>query len=317
MTLAGDVSAATYLKENVQPRVEETIFFNNCLLDGSTFQVVTDTPAGTYVETMIDEAVTTYAAAYTLGDPGPTADSSTSCIAKFNKDTWQVTAKTYDVYNMLMKGPGGNHCGLTEQDNRAIDKAARSLRDLATTSMLTDLVALVDSTSAFSDASLSRTTYPGLVSYEASTVGTLTEAHLQVMVEALRDVTYGPVRDEDMVFVMAANQWGHVSRFAGPAAYNATFATSSFALDGTGNIDSGITHRVKTYEGIDILVVPDFSTTDILLLDRSKVKVHYWSPVTIKPVSVFALEQAWIISIGTAIELSNPRNAGKLPGVTA
>jgi hypothetical protein len=315
MTLSGE-TFTSYLRTNVLPVAEETIFFNNVMLDGSIFEVVppASCPGGDSIDWIIDEAVSTHAAAYTVGDAMPVADTTTTVVPYVTKDMFQATAKTYDIYRAYQAN-GGAYSPLGDQDTKSIQMAAKSLRDLCVTTMITDLIALVDSTSAFGDGSLSRSTYPGLVSYEAGSIGTLAKADLDTAIENLLGVTYGPCNLDDLVWLMPVNQLFNLSDVAGIGIqYNEWSTTSNPA---GGGIDLEATHRMKSYGGIPIVVVPDMTTTNILLLNRKKVKVFNWMELEITPKDVAAAEQAWLLKFGANVVVLNPRTQAKLDGISA
>lgn len=315
MTLSGE-TFSSYLRTNVLPVVEETIFFNNKMLDGSIFEVVGPNacPGGDSIDWIIDEEVSTHAAAYTVGDAMPVADTTTSVVPYVTKDMFQATAKTYDIYRAYQQN-GGAYAPLGDQDQKAIQMAAKSLRDLCVTTMITDLIALVDSTSAFGDGSLSRTTYTHLVSYEAGSISTLAKADLDTALENMLGTTYGPVNLEDMVWLMPINQLFNLADVAGIGIQYNEWSTNSNPA--TGGLDLEATQRMKTYGGVPIVIVPDMTTTNILLLNRKKVKVYNWMALEITPKDVSAAEQAWLLKFGANVVVLDPRQQAKLDGITA
>jgi hypothetical protein len=319
MTLSGD-TFSNYLNTVYTPMAEETIFWNNSLLDGSVFEVIKpeQCPGGDYINVLIDWAATTYAAAYTVGDPMPTPDTLSSVRAYFNKDFYQVSAKTYNYYKWLQAGINGTHSGLGDQDEKAILTSAKSLRDLMTTTMLSDLETWIDASSNFSDAALARGTYTSLVSQETAGGGTgVTLAQLEDLVEGMQNVTYGPVATEDMAWIMARNQLTNVSRLGSNLAYNSTFAAMTTSLDSTAPIDIERAHRTATIAGIPVVVLPDFSTTDILLVNRKKIKIYNWAPLEIVPKDVAAAEQSWLLTMGASLVVLDPRQQSKIDNLSA
>jgi len=314
MTLSGE-TFTSYLRTNVLPVAEETIFFNNKMLDGSIFETVgpAQCPGGDSIDWIIDTSVSTNAAAYVLGDPMPTPDTTTTVVPYVTKDMFQASAKTYDIYRAYQAN-GGAYAPLGDQDTKAIQMASRSLRDLCVTTMITDLIALVDSTSAFGDGSLSRTTYAALASYEAGAISTLAKADLDTAIENMLGVTYGPVALEDMVWLMPVNQLFNLADVAGAGLVYNEYSTSSAA---GGTLDVENTHRMKSYGGIPIVVVPDMTSTNMLLLNRKKVKVYNWMALEITPKDVAAAEQSWLLKFGANVVVTDPRKQAKLDGITA
>lgn len=315
MTLSGE-TFTSYLRTNVLPVAEETIFFNNVMLDGSIFEVVppASCPGGDSIDWIIDEEVSTHAAAYTVGDAMPVADTTTTVVPYVTKDMFQATAKTYDIYRAYQAN-GGAYSPLGDQDTKAIQMAAKSLRDLCVTTMITDLIAMVDSASAFGDGSLSRTTYTHLASYEVGSISTLAKADLDTAIENMLNTTYGPCDLNDLVWLFPPNQLWNFADVAGiPAAYM-EWSTSTNPQGG--GIDLEATHRMKTYGGIPIVSVPDMTNTNILLLNRKKVKVFNWMALEITPKDVAAAEQAWLLKFGANVVVLDPRTQAKLDGISA
>jgi hypothetical protein len=316
MTLSGS-TFSTYLKTVVEPMAQQTFWLNNELLDGRYFEVIppNQCPAGTYVNVMIDYASSTNAAAYTVGDPMVVPGTTSSVLAQFNKDYFQESAKTYNYYKWLNAGREGSYADLGDQDMKEINLAAKKLRKLACTTMLSDLESWIDSAANFSDAALARGTYTSLVSYEDATVGTLTEAVLADAVEALTDSTYGPVDRSDLLWVMDVNMVGKIAALQSPA-YNTFNKFATYDAQSNAPIDGGTVYRTQSWDGIPIAVMHDFSTTDILLVNKSKIKVYNWAPLTITPKDVAADENAFLLTFGACLVVEDPRQQGKLDAVT-
>jgi hypothetical protein len=312
MTLSGE-TYTSYLRTNVLPEALEAIYFNNFIFGpDSPFEVVPQAscPGGTRIGELIDTSVSTNVAAYTVGDPGPTPDTTTTVEAYWNKDSWQGTAKTYDIYRDYQAN-GGAYSALGDQDQKAINQVAKSLRDLACTSVIAGWITDIDSTSAFSDASLNRTTYPSLASGEAGTIGTLAKADLDTAIESLENGTYAKVKRSDMVWLMPYNQlWNLADVTAGTTNFQWYLNPSE------AKIDTEATAKMAAYGTIPIICVPDMTNTNMLLVDRTAIKVYDWKPLTIKPKDIFALEQAWILSLGVNSTVLAPWRCYKLDGIT-
>ncbi|MCP4640277.1 MAG: hypothetical protein GY851_07595 [bacterium] len=313
MTVTGD-TFTTYAKENHLPEAQLEVFHNDSLLGpGGPFEVIgpSATPGGDQIHVDHDWAVTTNAAAYTIGDSDPVPDSISTVKSSWDKDSYIAGAKTYKLYqHMYETNPDGRHTNAFSQDQKAINMAAANMRDLITTTMLSDLPTIIDSTSAFSDGSLARGTYTSLVSYEAATVGTLALADLEDALEALENVTYGPVPRSSLLWIMARNQKTNLSRLSAGAT-----ALEYNAVQG-GKIDAGRVSAMDTFEGIPILVLPDFSNADILLVNRDKIKIFNWQPLDIEAKSITEPAQYWELTMGAKLVVLDPRPQAKLPLIT-
>ena len=313
MTVTGD-TFTDYAKENHLPGAELEVFHNDSLLGpGGPFEVIgpSATPGGDQIHVDHDWAVTANGGSYSIGDPDPVADSISTVKSSWNKDFYIEGAKTYKLYKHLYEtNPGGRYQEFN-QDQKAIDMAARNMRDTISTTMLTDLVTWIDSASNFSDAALVRGTYTSLVSYESTSVGTLALSDLEDAIEAMENVTYGPVDRSSMLWIMARNQKTNLSRLAAGA--------SNFEFNATqgGKIDAGRVGMMDTFEGVPILVLPDFSNADILLVNKDKIKIYNWAPLDIEAKSITEPAQYWELTMGASLVVRDPRCQAKLSGVTA
>ena len=305
-----------YLREVWLPMARLMVYRNGYFLGkDSPFEIVPPNkcPSGEHINMGLDYAISSNAGLYTVGDAMVTPAQTSTVKAYFNKDPFQETVKTYKMLkHMHHTGIGGTNLDKST-DDKAMTTGIKNLIDTAMTQMLADIVAWISATTAFSDASLDRSTYTSLVSYEATGVNALALADLEDALEALEDVTYGPVARESLAWLMPRNQLTNLSRLTSGVSNLGLNASS----DGVGKIDGDRTGRTKTFGDVPIFVVPDMSTTTILLVNRSAIKVYNWAPLEIEPKSLEELAQAWALSIGVCIGVEDPRQQGKLAGITA
>jgi hypothetical protein len=304
-----------YLNEVWIPESQLLVYKNGYFLGAeSPFGVVGpgECPGGDDINIDLDVAETTSAALYGIGDPMVAPDVTTTVKATFSKDLYQGSAKTYELYKLYQQGRDGSRL-VGSQDDKALKAATKNLIDVFMAQALADLPAWIDSTSAFSDAALDRAVYTALVSYEAGAVGDLAVADLEDALEAMENTTYGPVDRGDMVWVMARNQLTNLSRLTTGVA-NLEMISSS---QGGAPVDGDRTRMTKSFGDVPIYVVPGFSTTTILLLNASKIKIYNWAPLQITPKQVNELAQSWLLNIGATLVVENPREQAKLPGITA
>lgn len=316
MAITGD-AFTTYLKSNYIPGAIQTIFWNNIFLaPESPFEVVPAAmcPAGPEINQLIDYATTTNAEAYVRGAPMPDPDSLSSVRVYSNKDFYQVSAKVYRDAVSQAKGQGGTHVAINMHE-KAIDNAVRNLIDKVSATWLTDLAAQVDSTTALGDGSASRATY-SLASLETAVSGVLTAAALEDTIESLQGTTYGvPTvpREEDLVWLVPRNQKTNISRLNGGSTnYNAFWSSQS-----PEPIDGSRLHRTKRYADVDVLVVPDMTTTEIYCVRKDSLKIYMHEDVSVVPKDVAEWADAYLGTCGSNLWVSNVRCAAKLTGVTA
>lgn len=315
MTYQGE-GYESYLREVWLPMARQMVYRNGYFLSAnSPFEVVPPEKcvSGDFINMGLDYAISSNAGLYTVGDAMVTPSQTSTVKAYFNKDPFQETVKTYKMLkHKHHTGIGGTNLDMTT-DDKAMKTGIANLIDAAMTQMLADIVAWISATTAFSDAALDRTTYTSLVSYESTSVGSLALADMEDALEAMEDVTFGPVPREDLAWLMPRNQLTNLSRLTTGVSNLGLNASS----DGQGNIDGDRSGRTKTFGDIPIFVVPDMSTTTILLVNRKMIKVFNWAPLEIEPKSLEELAQAWALSIGACIGVEDPRQQGKLSGVTA
>jgi hypothetical protein len=315
MTITGD-QFTVYRNEAYLTKVINNVYHNSWVLDQRFFEIVPPAgcPGGASIDEIIDYAVSTNAATYSIGTPMPTPDSISSVRAYFNKDYYHASSKTYGITRSQQNVNYNGQNVAMEPNAKAMEAAQKNLIDLISTTAYTDLASQVDSTTAYSDASLSRTTY-SIASYEASTVGALALADLEDAIEAMEDVTYGVVPRENQVIMMARNQLTNLSRLVTGAQYNELVTTQSDT-----RADAGRTRLTTHFDGVPILVVPDQLTTEILIVDRTKVKVFVHRAlemVTLNEANLKEDANATYLMMGLNLINTDPKRACKLPGVTA
>lgn len=317
MAMAGN-TYSTLLNEVWTPALETTVFRNNWMFDGSRFPIL-DSPGGSTVSTGYEYAITSTTGTYNYDDPMNEPFSSSQVRAYFNKDHYQEAARIFNVYLDYLKNGGTKPAGFETQMHE-LESAAKNLLDKMTTTMIADVEGQVDSSSAYSDASLSRTTYATLKSYEETTSTALTLAHLEDMIEALMThVTYGQnVRSEtDLLLMLPRNQVTNLSRLVTGQAYNASFFEMITSTQDMGPADAGRVMRTKQFEGIEIVVVPDMTTTVLLCVHKPDVKIWRHRPLTIVEKSEAADTQLFHLTAGYNAIVHRPGNSGKLSAKTA
>jgi hypothetical protein len=254
--------------------------------------------------------VSTNAATYNYDDPAPDPDTSSQVRAYFNKDNYQGTARTFNVYNTYLTN-GGSEVGggSLAADQLAIELAASNLRDLISTTAIADIESQIDSAGNYSDGTLSRSTY-NFTSYEESTSTALTLAHMEDALEAVEGVTYGPggmpARREDYVWLVPRNQLTMVS------------GASNFPINFT---PEGIKDPTRTvnlsHETVPIIAVPDMTTTVLLLVHKPTTFLYEGRALEIKPKSELADTNIWLLTATYNLVATNPRACAKLSAKTA
>jgi len=312
MALTGNLFTS-YLREVYLPQAVKTLFQNDIWFHQPFIEIVPSSacPAGPNINIILDYAVSTSAEAYAQGAPQPAAHTLSDVRAYFTKDYFQETAKVHGDTLAMLKNGGSN----VAQDaiQKSIDQGIMNLKAVMTSTFLTDLGNQVDSTTAYSDAALSRATY-SIASYEAGSISTLARADIVDMIEALQSGSYGPIVPlDDMLLLMPPNQQGNLANLQAAVAY-AEFTTSTQNM---GPMDSGVKFRTKTFESVPILEVPGMTTTEIYLVRKSQTKIYFHEDITVTPKDAPEWAENYLITCGANLVVSDPRGCGKLTGVTA
>lgn len=304
---------SVYLNEVYIPRVVNTATYQKSFfLRSGVFEVIPEAQcvSGSEINQIFDYTVSTNAAAYTRGDPMVDAFTMSSIRGYHNKDSYQESAKVYGIDKAYMNGQGAPNVPISP-DQKSLDQGIANIVDAMEAVFLTDLAAQVDSSTAYGDGSLTKATY-GLVSYESAVGGALTENALEDMIEALHDTTYGYVNDADMVFLCAANQKTNFARLTAGAQYKEVSWDASNPWG-----DAGRLIRARTYNDIPIIVVPGMTSTEWYLVDRTKIKIHYWHTINAQPKNPEEWADLWLLVGGANLVCEDPKRTGKLTGVTA
>jgi hypothetical protein len=297
-----------YLKQAYIPKQISTIVENSFWFSQPYFEIVgpESCPAGPAINGVIDYAASSSAERYVQGAPMPAPGVLSDVRFYHTKDFYQETIKIHgDTMAMLANG---SNVPLSPVE-KAISRGLQNLVNVCQSAFLADLAAQVDSTTAYSDASLSRSTY-SIASYEAGSVGTLAKTDLIDMVEALQS-SHGFVDTSDMVWVMAPIQVTNIGAF-GAVAYH----EFSVAGDSSAPIDLGTRFRTKTFEGIDIAEVPGMTNSEIYLLRKSQTKIYLHKEFSVEPKDSAEWASLWLATVGANLVVEDPRRCCKIDGIT-
>lgn len=312
MATPGD-NFSTLVREVWQTQLQNTTFTNNWLFNQTLFETV-QAPYSTTISHGYLYSVSTNATTYNYDDTMPDPDTSSQVRAYFNKDNYQSSVRTFNVYNTYLTNGGSEvEGGSLDADMKALEVGSANLRDLITTTALADIEAQIDSAGNYSDASLSRSTY-NFASYEEATSTALTLAHMEDALEALENTSYGPgempMRREDLVWLVPRNQLTNVSRLVSGA--------SNFPINYEPMGMKDPTRTVNlSLETVPIIGVPDMTTTSLLLVHKPTTKLFMGRPLELKPKTELADTNIWLLTATANLIATNPRACAKLSNKTA
>lgn len=310
------IDQTAYRRQEWLPLAQNVLFRNSWWHNQQLFEIVPQAscPGGSRITWGIDYSSTSNGGAFTRGDAMPASDTLVGIAAYQTKDWYQSAAKISGIDKAEMAGNGSEIA--QDLTSKGLTAATKNLVQSMETAFAADLVSLIDSGGNFSDAALSRSTY-GLASYEETTSTGVTLVYLDDMIEAMDDTTYGPIPADDMVILLARNQLTNISRLTSNLAYNATFGAMTVALDNPNPIDGGRAFRHTQYNGIPIVVVPGFSTTDIVVTAKSNVKIFYHHEIEVVTKDTAEYADLYHVVGGANLVVLDPLRAGKLSAKTA
>lgn len=315
MAISGNLYTS-YLKEAYVPQATSEIFWNSWFMNQPFLEIIQpgdlrNCPGGPNINLVLDYSVSTNAEVYVQGAPIPTAHTLSDVRAYFTKDYYQEGGKVHgDTLSQLGGGQGNLPI---DPRMKAIDTSIKNAVDLCSTNMLTDLAAQVDSTTAYSDASLARATY-GIASSETAVSGALTKSALTDMIERAQNTTYGFVPLDDLLFLCPPNQHTNLANLGG-AQYN-EFNFTVNAQDMSA-FDTGVKFRCMTHETVPILQVPDMTTTEWYLIRRSTSKIYMHEGINTIPKDINEWADYWLTTFGANLIIADPLRSQKLTAVTA
>lgn len=201
--------------------------------------------------------------------------------------------------------PGGSTIDMIED---AMKKELEALMDANVTAFYTQLKKDVDSTSvAYSDASLSRSTYPLLVSHEEATDATITLAYMRAMIKAITLNKNSNLAD--YICLMEGSVYHTLKALAA--------ALHTWTMNDTRSnqqIDMGW-QQMASFEGLTIANPGEFTnmtTGDVLTLRRQDVKVVPHRPLETQIVQSGRDSIKVVLRTGINIYCDNPYLQSKM-----
>jgi hypothetical protein len=306
-------------------KAETILYYNNWMFDQDVIEQVGPkaTPAGPNINFGIEYSHTDNGGTFAYADPMPESDDTTAVAAYFTKTAYQKAARTYGMLQAQEQGIGIRlpYSQSSISDMAAIEKTSRKLRAVITAAVILEFETQIDSAGSYGDNSLTRSSY-GLASYEDTSGGDLTLAHLEDAIENGQGTTYGGVTDPAMEYdiLLPQNQMTNLGRL-GAGNVGESFNEANFLamvrMDENGPIDAGRITRTKTFEGIRLRVVPGMTTTNILILRRGTNSIYNWWNLEVEPKDVAAKQRLYLITMGVNGICRVPTHNLKISGLNA
>ena len=206
-------------------------------------------------------------------------------------------------------------------DQKMVEIAVLNMKARMTAALILEMETQIDSSGNFSDSDRSRSTY-GLASYEDTDGGLIKLQQLEDAIENLQSSTYGEsTRPEtELLICLPRNQLTNLAR-AGAASAGVSFNETNFYMtadsQSSAPIDAGRITRTKTFEGIQLQVIPGMTTTVILLIRRDTCSMDQWAPIYMKEIAAAGFQRQIACWCGMNFVTWKPSWNGKISGLTA
>ena len=224
------------------------------------------------------------------------------------KPYWEkVQAQGYiSVHNIDISNdaPGGSTMDMIADQ---IDLELRKMVDLHQAAFFTQIKADVDSSSAaYSDAALSRSTYPMLVSYEEPTDATITLAYMRTMMQTI--ILNKGKSLKEYVGILEGTTW-HTFKALAAALHTLNLVTVAGVSADMGYPD------IQNFEGLALANPEDFTnmtTGDVFMLRRADVSITAHMPLRVMSKQSGADTVDFALYMGSNIHVDNPYLQGKM-----
>lgn len=249
-------------------------------------------------------ALTSNAAAYTKVDVDPTPSTQTIIKPYWTKKFYHsaVEVENIDISNAKN---GGTDLDLIGD---AIRSETRSLMNVVNSAFLAQILADVDSSgTAYSDASLSRSTYPTLASYEETTDAAITHDYWQAMINAVIDAdakATGPISGYVALTEQAVS---NVLREVGAALHSWQIVNPA-----PGSGQSYGWQPMEYMEGLQVYVMPGMTTGSVFMLRKQDVKVTIHRDLEIEQVPSGRDAAKFVLRLGANVHVVHPGFQAKL-----
>lgn len=262
---------------------------------------------GDRITSRMRTAWTSNAAAYTKADVDPASATQTLVKPYWAKTFWHGAAEVHGI-DLSNSATSQERSRVENMLGDATRMEVADMMDIIVAAFYTRLKADIDSSgTAYSDASLSRSTYAVLASYEEGTDTAITLALWRAMVAAVR--LDNQVKLSDYIALVEEAVLGVLQPLAA--------ALHTWNVTGVAGraVDMGY-QPLANFEGLDIAdPYADFAnmtTGDIFMLRKQDVQITPHRPLTLSPVPSGRDSIKIVPRIGINIHVDNPGLQGKM-----
>ena len=290
------------LEEVITPKITDTVFNKNYEQFESIFTKDTVQSGGEQIIDTIETSVDSTARNFDRNDVDPNGGSFVTAQGKWDK-LYQDVA--FEIHNIdIIEAQNG---GATTVSSLFENAAARKMRDLSQlwwTNLMATLKADIDDTGAYSDASLSRSTYPTLASTVNDTDTAITLAIMRTMSNAVR-LNKNTGGKSMYTWILESQVYEKFEPLA--AALHTWNVTGSAGTP----IDAGY-QPIGNFEGSDVISPEGMTTGDGFFLRTQDVLVRNNRPLTMEQVPSGRDSVKVIMKAGVTSRVVKPGIQGKL-----
>ena len=289
------------LNEIFRPQYTEAVYYNSDLLKWFP-RPVPHTPGGQYVNWIVHTAAAGTVQVFTEGQALPLEGNETTIQAYISPVYIRDVVR---ISNILRDAVGNaGHYNVFDME---IQQKINAIKDLFETSFMESTYGLelaIDSSSNYAGVTRSSATY--WQSTETAVSGTLSWTNIRDLIETCRDNDKGGLKQPH--WFMPWNQYSNLFSIAGQPGYKSFPSTD--ALQG---------YSAQQIDGAPVTPLGDMTNTVILAVDMAPGNwyMEEFRPLTIKSLSEAGDDDRYSMSAGLALACFNPKNHGKLTGVTA
>jgi hypothetical protein len=170
------------------------------------------------------------------------------------------------------------------------------------------IASIIDSTTVY--AGIDPAVQTAWASYEDNLAGVLTVTAMQNLYENVTNAPYGATPTH---FLMNPGQVTNYTNVVGaPGVANSAFRTNL-----GGAYDAGVIIPQVTFNGLPVVSVRGLSTTEVYVVDMSKLELLIHREPTVTEIAVINDDNRFMVTIAGCLKASRRRSFGKLTGVTA
>jgi hypothetical protein len=290
------------LDDVITPTMTETVFRKNFQEMVDMFTADPRNEGGSQIIKPLRTSIENTARNYTRDDVDPTGGSFVSVQAKWDK-TYQEVA--FEIHNIDLAEAGNG--GIVELTSLLEDNARLAMGDLGQLSwenLYTRITADVDSNNTYSDAALSRTTYPTLASYEETTDAAITLDYLRTASNTVR-LNKNTGGKGGYLWMMEQQVYDVFEPLAA--------ALHTWNVYGEkGQAIAGGYQPIGSFEGTDVATPQGMTTGDVFFVRPQDVMIRNHRGLTIKQVESGRDSAKFIARQGVTGYVENPGFQGKL-----